>query len=42
MCVGDFGEGGDESGIDDVFVDYVGENTEGGYEGYRKHLGTID
>ncbi len=41
MCVGDFGEGGDEGRMDDVFVDYIGDNTEGGYGGYRKHLGTV-
>lgn len=41
MCVGDFGEGGDEGRVDDVFVDYIGENTESGYGGYRKHLGIV-
>lgn len=41
MCAGDFGEGGDEGGIDDVFVYYVGDYTNGGYGGYRKHLGMI-
>ena len=41
MCVGNFGEGGDESGIDDVLVGYVGEDTEGSYGGYRKHFVTM-
>lgn len=41
MCVGEFGEGGDESGIDDVSVNYEAESREGGYDGYRKHFGTI-
>ena len=31
MCIGNFGERGYESGIDDVFVDYIGEDTEYGY-----------
>lgn len=34
MCVGDFGEGGDEGGMDDVFVKYVRDNTKGGYGAY--------
>lgn len=38
MCVGDFGEWGDEGGIDDIFVEYNGDDTEGDYGGYRKHL----
>lgn len=41
MCVGDFGEGGDEGGVDDVLVDYIGNDTEGDYGGYRKHVGMI-
>ena len=41
MCVGEFGEGGDESGIDDVSVKYEAKGREGGYDGYRKHFGII-
>lgn len=41
MCVGDFGEGGDEGGVDDVLVDYIGNDTDGDYGGYRKHIGMI-
>ena len=38
MCVGDFGERGYESGMEDIFVDKRGHDTEGGYGAYRKHL----
>ena len=38
MCVGDFGERGDESRIEDVLVDYVGDKAEASYGGYGKHL----
>lgn len=33
MCVGDFGKWGDEGGMDDIFVDYEGDDTESDYGG---------
>ena len=33
MCVGDFREWGDECGIEDEFVYYIGDDTEGDYGG---------
>ena len=41
MCVGDFGEWGDEGGVDDISVDYEKDDTESDYRCYRKHLGWI-
>lgn len=38
MCVGDFGKWGDEGGIDDISVNYEGDDTESDYGGYRKHF----
>ncbi len=39
MRIGDLGERGKQGGIDDVLVDYVGDDTKSGYDGYRKHVG---
>lgn len=41
MCIGDFRERGDEGGIDNVLVYYIGDYTNGSYGGYGKHLATI-
>lgn len=35
MGVGDFGERGDEGGVNDVLVDRVGKDREGDYRGQR-------
>ena len=42
MGVGDFGERRDESGVDDVFVDDIRDNTEGSDDCYRNHLERVN
>ena len=42
MGVGDLGEWRYESGVDDVFVNHIRENTEGCYDCYRNHVGRVN